>query len=117
MGTFTNQIRWNKAPKSPGVGDYDLTGFKSFAKASETVFEIPKKQTNVASSGEKGYSRPKSVMQRSENGGYERSRSPPTRKLGGPQHPNMNYMMQTTRLQRTLLFSHENESALLNSIG
>ena len=27
---------------TPGVGDYDLTNFKNFAKASETPFEIPK---------------------------------------------------------------------------
>lgn len=28
--------------KMPGVGDYNLTNFKNFAKASETVFEVPK---------------------------------------------------------------------------
>ena len=27
--------------KSPGVGDYDLTKYKSYAKVSETGFEIP----------------------------------------------------------------------------
>ena len=44
LGTFTNEKRWNKKPiQSPGVGDYDLTGFKSYAKASETAFVIPEK--------------------------------------------------------------------------
>ena len=44
LGTFTNEKRWNKKPVvSPGVGDYDLTGFKSYAKASETTFLIPEK--------------------------------------------------------------------------
>lgn len=41
MGTFGNEKRWGPSIKTPGVGDYDLTHFKNFAKASETVFEIP----------------------------------------------------------------------------
>ena len=45
LGTFTNEKRWTKKAEvsSPGVGDYDLTGYKSFAKASETAFVIPEK--------------------------------------------------------------------------
>jgi hypothetical protein len=27
---------------TPGVGEYDITGFKNIAKASETMFEVPK---------------------------------------------------------------------------
>ena len=43
LGTFTGEKRWNEAPETPGVGDYDLTRFKTLDKVSETVFEIPKK--------------------------------------------------------------------------
>ena len=45
MGTFGNDPRFkcgDPQKKTPGVGDYDLTNFKNFAKVSETVFEIPK---------------------------------------------------------------------------
>ena len=44
MGTIGNAIRFTSAiPKTgPGPGDYDLTNFKNFAKASETTFEMPK---------------------------------------------------------------------------
>lgn len=45
MGTFGAEIRFKNGEvqtKTPGVGDYDLTNFKNFAKVSETVFEIPK---------------------------------------------------------------------------
>ena len=65
LGTFTNAKRWNEATISPGVGDYDLTGFKNFAKASETQFEIPQKLTGIAGSGEKR-ARAKSAFQRSD---------------------------------------------------
>ena len=42
LGTFTNEKRWiGPGMKNPGVGEYDLTRFKNFAKASETVFEVP----------------------------------------------------------------------------
>ena len=44
-GTFTREKRWVKPSikdQKPGVGDYDLTNFKSYAKASETNFETPK---------------------------------------------------------------------------
>ena len=45
LGTFGNEKRWGPSQKTPGVGDYDLTNFKNFAKASETVFEIPQPAT------------------------------------------------------------------------
>ena len=66
MGTFTNEKRWNKKPEvsTPGVGDYDLTGFKSYAKASETTFVIPEKQTSISGSAEKRFARAKSAMHR-----------------------------------------------------
>lgn len=38
LGTFYGEKRWNEAPVTPGVGDYDLTGFKNIAKANETNF-------------------------------------------------------------------------------
>ena len=39
LGTFSNEKRWNnQGVKSPGVGDYDITRFKSYAKVSETNF-------------------------------------------------------------------------------
>ena len=42
FGTMYKAKRFDSPrQKSPGVGDYDLTKFKSFAKASETGFEIP----------------------------------------------------------------------------
>jgi len=48
LGTFNTETRWKKLETpSPGVGDYDLTGFKSYAKVAETTFEIPSKQTNI----------------------------------------------------------------------
>ena len=44
MGTIGNEPRFkqHKVKATPGVGDYDLTNFKNFAKASETQFEMPK---------------------------------------------------------------------------
>lgn len=43
LGSFGQEKRWQQPkPQSPGVGDYDLTGFKNFAKASETTFDLPK---------------------------------------------------------------------------
>lgn len=38
MGTFGNDSRfkYGRTKATPGVGDYDLTNFKNFAKASET---------------------------------------------------------------------------------
>ena len=44
MGTIGNEPRFSKSKMkaTPGVGDYDLTNFKNFAKASETQFEMPK---------------------------------------------------------------------------
>jgi hypothetical protein len=44
LGTFGNdpRFRHGKMKSTPGVGDYDLTNFKNFAKASETNFEMPK---------------------------------------------------------------------------
>lgn len=40
-----------------------------------------------------------------------------SRRLGGPQNVNSNYMMQATREQRKMLFFRENEAALLNTLG
>ena len=41
-GTIFKAKRFNSPrEKSPGVGDYDLTKYKSFAKVSERGFEIP----------------------------------------------------------------------------
>ena len=40
-----------------------------------------------------------------------------TRKLGGPQHPNTNYMMQASRFQRAMLFAHENDAGNKNKLG
>jgi hypothetical protein len=120
LGTFTNERRWNESQTGPGVGDYDLTGFKNFAKASETVFEIPKKSLNNS-----GSKRAKSAIQRSDMRSTL-SKSPKnmninqsvlSRKLGGPQNHNTNFIMQASRFQRTLLFVKENESALLNKLG
>lgn len=45
LGTFGGDPRFKpgvRVKTTPGVGDYDLTNFKNFAKASETIFEIPK---------------------------------------------------------------------------
>ena len=45
MGTFGSDNRFKAGEvikRTPGVGDYDLTNFKNFAKVSETIFEIPK---------------------------------------------------------------------------
>jgi hypothetical protein len=50
--------------KSPGVGDYNLTGFKSYAKASETAFEMTVKYTTIQNSGEKRFGRAKSALYR-----------------------------------------------------
>ena len=42
FGTIFKAKRFDSPrQKSPGVGDYDLTKFKSLAKVSETGFEIP----------------------------------------------------------------------------
>jgi hypothetical protein len=130
LGTFTNEKRWTeRTVKSPGVGEYDLTGYKNFSKAAETTFVIPDKQTNITGSGDKRSYRAKSAMYRgqvSEMHQTSKSRSPSrgqlnqsvsTRRLGGPQHPNTNFMMQTTRFQRAMLFSKETESAQMNSLG
>jgi hypothetical protein len=111
------------------VGDYDLTGYKNFAKASETNFVIPEKLTNITGSGDKRMGRAKSAMHRPTRSDLQshKSRSPnrtggiyenlSTKRLGGPQHPNTNYMMQASRFQRTLLFTWEGDSANLNKLG
>ena len=76
---------------TPGVGDYDLTGFKSLNKVSATAFAIESTKNN-------------------------RSRSP-LKNLGGPTQPVMNTMNQISRKQRGMLFFPEHESALLNQTG
>ena len=39
LGTFGGEKRWKPdRSKSPGVGEYDLTRYKNWAKASETSF-------------------------------------------------------------------------------
>jgi len=62
LGTIGNEKRWsNKNQKSPGVGDYNLNGFKSLGRASETAFETNLKPRS--DSRERG-SRSRSAMQR-----------------------------------------------------
>ena len=130
LGTFNNEKRWDhRKVKTPGVGDYDLTGYKNWAKVSETNFVIPPKLTNIQGSGDKRNNRAKSAMHRQVGSDFNSrvSRSPTrrsglysnmsTRKLGGPQQPNTNFMMQATRFQRTLMFTHEGDSANLNKLG
>jgi hypothetical protein len=43
MGTIGNEKRWKESDKSlitPGVGSYNIAGFKSIAKASESTFDL-----------------------------------------------------------------------------
>lgn len=44
---MTNTIRWNKPKQTPGVGDYDLTRFKSINMASQTLFTCNPPQNNI----------------------------------------------------------------------
>lgn len=53
-----------------------------------------------------------------------RSRSPAAllgihigKRIGGPTHANQNFIMQVTRDARKRLYTHESESAQLNSLG
>ena len=75
--------------------------------------------------------RAKSAIQRSKFGNNknfyeqanERSRSrgssasPVSKRLGGPGHPNTNFMNNASREQRAILYTREGESALLNRLG
>lgn len=81
-----------------------MTGYKNYAKVSETQFMIPEKLTNISGSGDKRMARAKSAMHRPTRSDLQshKSRSPTrggiyenmsTRKLGGPQQQNTNYMM------------------------
>ena len=65
MGTFGNDPRFRKTKvkTTPGVGDYDLTNYKNFAKASETTFEIPKYQ-KVAGGKLNSHNRARSAVNR-----------------------------------------------------
>ena len=105
-----------------------MTGYKNYAKVSETQFMIPEKLTNISGSGDKRMARAKSAMHRPTRSDLQshKSRSPTrggiyenmsTRKLGGPQQQNTNYMMQATRFQRAMLFTWEGDSANLNKLG
>ena len=141
-GTFKRELRWvEPTPKDqkPGVGDYDLTNFKSFAKASETTFEMPKYYKVGAMSGTRRLSksgRAQSAMPRRNNDtitdrNFDRSKSPGGsesqsqmalgvqmgRRLGGPTNPVCNFMMQASRDQRTRVYARENESANMNTLG
>jgi len=129
LGCFGNERRWfPRRETSPGVGDYDLTNFKSFAKANETSFEIPRfdgqflKKYMRNNRAQSAVSRTidykgndSRVLSQHTYGAKspERSRSPGSitahgtsmcRRLGGPQNPTQNYMMQASREQRKLVY-------------
>ena len=142
LGSFGNDPRFKrgKIKSTPGVGDYDLTGFKNFAKASETVFEIPK-YSKVQSNRLNQHNRARSAVNRTiDQSNYAnrtaisgsdnkplrsaRSRSPASlmgiqigKRLGGPSSANQNYFMQASREQRRKIFTKESASANLNSLG
>ena len=66
MGTFGSDQRFKPGTgikTTPGVGDYDLTNYKNFAKASETIFEIPKYR-KLAQRKLERHSRAKSAVNR-----------------------------------------------------
>jgi hypothetical protein len=49
LGTMAGQVRWSKSKKTPGVGDYDITRFKSLGKADATMFTAgPAGQSSVS---------------------------------------------------------------------
>ena len=87
-GTFTKEKRWTalqSKDQRPGVGDYDLTNYKWYAKASETVFEMPKYYKVGAMNGTRRLSksgRARSAMPRrdfdtiTDGNVRDRSRSP-----------------------------------------
>ena len=75
LGSFTNSKRFSKAEVTPGVGDYNLNGFKSLGKVSETEFQ-EHSQLQKFSSVAHRHIRSRSAMrpqQRNKSGGDERT--------------------------------------------
>ena len=63
LGTIGQEKRWSQNKKTPGVGDYNINGFKSLGRASETVFATMKPMSRRSGSNER-HSRSRSAMQR-----------------------------------------------------
>jgi len=38
LGKIGNEVRWKSFKNGPGVGDYDITRFKSLGKVDSTIF-------------------------------------------------------------------------------
>lgn len=81
LGTIGQEKRWSKHQKTPGVGDYNINGFKSLGRASETVFETMQPMSRRSGSRER-HSRSRSAMQRpgreqmrSDFSGFQRNNS------------------------------------------
>jgi len=75
-----NEKRWLKPISTPGVGDYDLTGFQTLSKASESGFG-PRRKSNQSN---------KMKSDKSKSPDYahsvfkQRGAIPSGKKLGGP---------------------------------
>lgn len=81
LGTIGQEKRWSKHQKTPGVGDYNINGFKSLGRASETAFETMQPVSRRSGSRER-HSRSRSAMQRpgrdqmrSDFSGFQRNNS------------------------------------------
>jgi hypothetical protein len=66
FGTMGQEKRWSTYKKiTPGVGDYNLNGFKSLSRACETVFETIKHESCRSSTNEqRRHLRSRSVLER-----------------------------------------------------
>lgn len=61
LGTIGHEKRWNETIVTPGVGDYDLLGFKCLNKASETNFEKPQ-SSQLRARSKSAYYRPQQLQ-------------------------------------------------------